>query len=70
MWAWAIEGDFDPAQAHSNMLEIEWPRGSGERVRFPEVDRLEWVSPDVARERVIKAQGELFDRLERLLGGA
>lgn len=66
--AWALEGDLDPGRASSNMIEIEWPRGSGERLTFPEVDRVEWVTPRVARERVINAQAELFDRLERLLG--
>ena len=65
--AWAFEGDLDPVEAHSNTVEIEWPPKSGERLSFPEVDRVEWVSPPVARERVIRAQGEFFDRLERIL---
>ena len=65
--AWAIEGDLDPARARSNMIEIEWPPKSGNRQEFPEVDRVEWVTPETARGLVIKAQAELFDRLERLL---
>ncbi len=66
--AWAIQGDLDPGRASSNMLDIEWPPKSGKRLRFPEVDRVEWVAPTVARDLVIQAQGEFFDRLERLLG--
>lgn len=62
--AWAIGGDLDPARARSNTIEIEWPPGSGRLAEFPEVDRVEWVTPDVARQRVIKAQAEFFDRLE------
>lgn len=65
--AWAIEGDLDPAAAHSNVIEIEWPPKSGRSQEFPEVDRVEWVTTENARERVIKAQAEFFDRLERLL---
>ncbi len=66
--AWALEGDLDPAAAVSNMLEIEWPPKSGRVQEFPEVDRVDWVDPATAKERVIKAQGEFFDRLEDFLG--
>jgi predicted NUDIX family NTP pyrophosphohydrolase len=66
--AWAIEGDLDPAGASSNMIEIEWPPKSGERLSFPEVDRVEWVDPETAGQRVIKAQAELFSRLLDRLG--
>jgi len=65
--AWALEGDLDPAKAHSNEVEIEWPPRSGKRQKFPEVDRVEWFEPEAARELVIKAQAEFFDRLETLL---
>ena len=27
--AWAMRGDFDPAQLRSNTFTMEWPRGSG-----------------------------------------
>ena len=66
--AWAMEGDLDPAEAHSNTLEIEWPPRSGRRLEFPEVDRVEWMEPEAARGLVIKAQAEFFDRLEQQLG--
>jgi predicted NUDIX family NTP pyrophosphohydrolase len=62
--AWAVEGDLDPDEAVSNTITIEWPRKSGEFREFPEVDRVEWVTPETAKERVIEAQAELFDRLE------
>lgn len=62
--AWALEGDLDPAKAHSNTIEIQWPPKSGRRIEFPEVDRVEWVDTRTAAERVIKAQGEFFERLE------
>jgi len=62
--AWAFEGDLDPAAAVSNSCEIEWPPRSGRTIVVPEVDRVEWVKPDTARERVISGQQALFDRLE------
>lgn len=65
--AWALEGDLDPAEARSNMIRIQWPPKSGRFEEFPEVDRVEWVEPEVARDLVIKAQSEFFDRLEKAL---
>jgi predicted NUDIX family NTP pyrophosphohydrolase len=65
--AWALEGDLDPSRAKSNMITIEWPPRSGRKKQFPEVDRVEWVDPDTARERIIKGQHELIDRLEKHL---
>jgi predicted NUDIX family NTP pyrophosphohydrolase len=64
---WAAEADFDPAALDSNGFEMEWPPRSGQRREFPEVDRAEWLSPGVAREKINPAQVELIDRLlERL----
>ena len=68
--AWAIEGDFDPSQLRSNTFALEWPRGSGERREFPEIDRAEWVDPAVARHRLVKGQLPLLDALERRLRGS
>ncbi len=65
--AWAGEGDFDPAGLSSNSFALEWPPRSGEQREFPEVDRAEWFSPDLARQKILPAQAELIDRLiERL----
>ncbi|MCP3976695.1 MAG: NUDIX domain-containing protein [bacterium] len=61
--AWAIEGDFDPVDLVSETIEIEFPRGSGRKVRFPEIDRVIWVKPGLAREKLNPAQVDLVDRL-------
>jgi predicted NUDIX family NTP pyrophosphohydrolase len=66
--AWAVEADLDAAGLRSNTFELEWPPRSGRVQEFPEVDRFEWCAPELARSRLVKAQGELLDRLERLLG--
>ena len=67
--AWAWEGDADPSQIRSITMETEWPRGSGRRISFPEVDRCGWFEPAAARSRLNPAQAELVDRLESALRG-
>jgi predicted NUDIX family NTP pyrophosphohydrolase len=66
--AWGWEGDADPSQVVSISMTTEWPRGSGRRISYPEIDRCEWFSTAVARTRLNPAQAELVDRLESVLG--
>jgi predicted NUDIX family NTP pyrophosphohydrolase len=65
--AWAWEGDADATAIVSNLMRIEWPRGSGRWQSYPEVDRCAWFDPAAAREKINAAQAELIDRLEALL---
>ncbi len=65
--AWAWEGDADPDTVTSNPTTMEWPRGSGRDLTFPEVDRCAWFDLEVAGERINPAQRELLDRLQRLI---
>jgi predicted NUDIX family NTP pyrophosphohydrolase len=67
--AWGVEGDLDPALAHSNEFEVVWPPRSGLRQRFPEIDRVEWFGLDEARRRIKSTQAPLIDRLEAALAG-
>jgi predicted NUDIX family NTP pyrophosphohydrolase len=67
--AWAIEGDLDPATARSNEFELEWPPGSGVRVAFPEIDRVDWFGPSDARRVIKSTQIPLLERLEAALAG-
>ncbi len=67
--AWAFEGDADPAQLCSETFELQWPPRSGLRQRFPEVDRVAFFVPEVARRKMIEAQSPFIDRaLERISG--
>jgi predicted NUDIX family NTP pyrophosphohydrolase len=68
--AWAWEGDADPARVSSNSTWVEWPRGSGRKQAFPEIDRCEWFDPAAAREKLNPAQAEFVDRLEAALAAA
>jgi predicted NUDIX family NTP pyrophosphohydrolase len=65
--AWAAEGDADPAACRSNPVTVEWPRGSGKQLTFPEVDRCEWFQPGEAKQRINTAQAVFIDRLEKEL---
>lgn len=65
--AWACEGDADPATVTSNTTTIEWPRGSGRRITYPEVDRCGWFALEEARDKLNPAQSELLGRLKSAL---
>ena len=66
--AFALEGEFDPATLQSNRFELEWPRGSGRKQSFPEVDRAAWFALAKAREKIQPGQALFIDRLLERLG--
>ncbi len=61
--AFAVRGDLDLADAHSNTFELEWPKGSGRVQAFPEVDRVGWFSVAQARAKLLKGHRPFLDRL-------
>jgi predicted NUDIX family NTP pyrophosphohydrolase len=65
--AWALEGDLDPAESHSNTFPLEWPPYSGRWTDAPEIDRVEWFEPGEARLRLKDAQVPFVDRLLEML---
>jgi predicted NUDIX family NTP pyrophosphohydrolase len=65
--AWAAEGDLDAAAAVSNTFTLEWPPRSGRLQEFPEIDRAAWMPLDEAREKLVRGQVPLLDRLLDLL---
>lgn len=65
--AWAWEGDADETAIVSNPTTVEWPRKSGRRITFPEVDRCGWFDVERARTLMNPAQAELVGRLEQVL---
>ena len=66
--AWALPGDLDVADVHSNTFAMEWPPRSGQMREFPEVDRAEWFALAEARERINPAQAAFVDRLADAVG--
>ena len=63
--AWAYEvAPATEIMISSNTFELEWPKGSGEIRIFPEVDRAEWFTVEVALKKLINAQVEFLQRLQ------
>lgn len=61
--AWAFEGDWNPEVGIvSNFFTIEWPRGSGRKQQFAEVDRGTWASYDQAVALINPMQAPLIER--------
>lgn len=65
--AWALEGDCDADAITSDSFILEWPPRSGRMQAFPEVDRAQWFTLPLAREKINPAQRAFLDELERLL---
>ena len=59
----AVQGDLDVTDAHSNTFELEWPKDSGTMREFPEVDRVGWFPVAQARMKLVKGQRAFLDRL-------
>lgn len=65
--AWAVEGDFDPADVSSNTFSMEWPPRSGRQAEFPEIDRAEWFDLATARRKLVRGQVPFLEALEKAL---
>ena len=66
--SWALQGNVDARRVRSNMFTIEWPPKTGKKQEFPEVDRAGWFTPPHAKQKLVKGQVELVDRLCEQLG--
>jgi predicted NUDIX family NTP pyrophosphohydrolase len=65
--AWAVEGNLDTSSIKSNTFPMEWPPRSGKWKNFPEVDRAEWLTIDVAKEKILKGQIGFIEELQKIL---
>ncbi len=61
VYAWAVEGDIDAASIQSNLFPMEWPPKSGKYIDVPEVDRGEWFSIEISKQKIIPALTPLID---------
>ena len=64
--AFALEGDFDPAQIVPGTFELQWPPRSGRVQAFPEVDRVAWFDVPTAAAKIVRGQLALLERLAAL----
>lgn len=61
---WAFEGEWEAERVlKSTLFEMEWPPMSGNRQRFPEVDRAQFFPLPQARKKIKPAQGAFIERL-------
>ena len=68
VYAWAFEGKKKPhALPKSNLFEMEWPPHSGKTEKFPEIDKAEFFDTQIARKKILPAQSEFIERLEKHL---
>ena len=65
--AWALEFEVDHGEVDSNFFTMEWPPKSGRFQEFPEIDRIEWFSLQVARVKIHPGQLPLLAELEDLI---
>jgi len=67
VYAWAAEGDLDPAAVASNTFELEWPPHSGKMHAFPEVDKAAWFLVQVAIQKINPGQaGFIYELINKL----
>jgi predicted NUDIX family NTP pyrophosphohydrolase len=59
----AVRGDLDVANAHSNTFELEWPKGSGRMKELPEVDRVGWFPIAQARAKLLNGHRDFLTQL-------
>lgn len=67
-FVWAVQGDFDLINFHSNTFTMEWPPKSGEYQEIPENDKAAWFDLVVAKQKLFKSQTVFIDRLAAALG--
>jgi len=65
--AFALEGDFDPADLKSNEFTIEYPPRSGSFRAFPEVGQACWYTFAEARAKILKSQAPIVEAIEQAL---
>lgn len=63
VFVWAVEGDFDADAMASTATTIEWPPKSGNQQTFAECDKAGWFTASVARQKLVKGQVPLVDKL-------
>jgi len=67
IFAWAFEGDCDPAEVKSNAFTIEWPPKSGRQAEFPEIDRAGFFTVPEAKIKMHPVEFPFVERLHEIL---
>ncbi len=65
--AWAFEGEWSGLLMSTSQVSLEWPRGSGRTITFPEIDRAGFFPEKEAKRRLNPAQAIFIDRLKKII---
>lgn len=65
--AWAFEARELPEHFSSNTFEVEWPPHSGKKQTYPEIEKWEFFTLEIAREKMLPSQVPFLERLEKFL---
>jgi predicted NUDIX family NTP pyrophosphohydrolase len=63
VYTWAVEGDVDASRIKSNTFPLEWPPKSGKFMEVPEVDKADWFTIEVAKQKILPSLFPLLDDL-------
>ena len=69
VYAWGVEddGSIDASCLVSNSVKMEYPKNSGKFIEFPEMDRYEFFSASMAKNKIKSAQITFIDKLEQII---
>jgi predicted NUDIX family NTP pyrophosphohydrolase len=68
VYGWAFEGTLPDGFVHKcNSFETEWPSNSGKKMRFLEIDKIDFFDSEKAKIKIKQTQVPLIERLEEYL---
>ena len=68
VYAWAFKGTWESGRIpECNEITIEFPKGSGRKWTFPEIDQAELLLSHEAKKKLRKEQHPFIDRLLEIL---
>ena len=68
VYAWAVDASsLQIEQFQSNTFSMEWPLHSGKMKEFPEIDKAEWFTLAVSKQKVNAAQVPLLEELDKIV---
>lgn len=70
IYTFATQHDFNPENLLSNTCFIDWPPRTNKRLEIPEVDKADWFSLEVAKEKIVKGQVPILIELAQKLAEA
>lgn len=65
--AWAFQGDWNGLLVKTSFFSMEWPPRSGQIKKFPEVDRIDFFTSEIAKKKILESQRDFITRLESIL---